>query len=83
MRRPYPWLAPLNVNLLTKYGPGDFPPISRDVQRSASPLVSAELQHFRGPLPFPERPMLASVVVFPLPVGPVINTSPDPRCSIR
>ncbi len=51
------WEAPLNINLSTAAGPGDYPPLSHDPKQSSAPFVSAEARHFNGPMPYPTRRM--------------------------
>lgn len=51
------WEAPLNINLSTAAGPGDYPPLSHDPKQSSAPFISAEARHFSGPMPYPTRRM--------------------------
>ncbi len=47
---------PLQISLLTGFGPGDFPPTKTDPQQSTAPLVSKETGYFGRPNPPIERP---------------------------
>ncbi|MCO6438436.1 MAG: hypothetical protein J5J06_15205, partial [Phycisphaerae bacterium] len=52
---PGDYLAPLNLNLQFGAVSPDFPPLSVDPLASTAPLVSGEVRHLAGPIPYPER----------------------------
>ncbi|MEW6251078.1 MAG: hypothetical protein AB1716_10555, partial [Planctomycetota bacterium] len=63
--QPYLWPPPgfpLDLNLLTGFGPGDLPPRKLNPAESSTPLLSKGVVHSRGPRPFAERPMHGGVI---------------------